>query len=62
MAPEILLGKSYSGQAIDLFACGIILFVMVTAGPPFFKALSTDPLYKLIVDNRDDFFLATHQK
>jgi len=29
MAPEILIGKAYSGTAIDLFACGIILFIMV---------------------------------
>jgi serine/threonine protein kinase len=30
MAPEILMGKSYYGFSIDLFSCGIILFIMLT--------------------------------
>lgn len=29
MAPEIFLANQYSGQSVDLFAAGIILFVMV---------------------------------
>lgn len=28
MAPEIHLGKAYTGQAVDLFAAAIILFIM----------------------------------
>jgi serine/threonine protein kinase len=38
MAPEILLGKPYSGFSVDLFAVGIILFIMVAKAPPFFRA------------------------
>ena len=30
MAPEIHLAKPYTGQGIDLFAAGIILFVMLS--------------------------------
>jgi len=30
MAPEIYLGKAYTGQAVDLFAATIILFVILT--------------------------------
>ncbi len=30
MAPEIHLGKPYSGQSVDLFASAIILFIMLT--------------------------------
>ena len=30
MAPEIHLRKPYQGERVDLFACGIILFIMVT--------------------------------
>ena len=28
MAPEIHLGNPYNGASVDLFACGIILFIM----------------------------------
>jgi len=38
MAPEIHLGKSYSGASVDLFAAAIILFIMVTKRPPFYSA------------------------
>ena len=30
MAPEIHMKKPYSGASVDLFACGIILFIMFT--------------------------------
>ena len=30
MAPEIHLGKPYNGPSVDLFACAIILFVMIS--------------------------------
>lgn len=29
MAPEILEGLHYQGSSVDLFSCGIILFIMV---------------------------------
>ena len=29
MAPEINLGKAYHGPVVDLFAAGIILFIMI---------------------------------
>jgi len=29
MAPEIHDGKPYSGEAVDIFAMGVILFIMV---------------------------------
>jgi serine/threonine protein kinase len=62
MAPEILQGKPYSGSAIDLFSAGIILFIMLTKTPPFYRAYPSDPLYKLIAENRDDLFWLTHSK
>jgi serine/threonine protein kinase len=30
MAPEIHLGQPYSGQKVDLFAAGVLLFIMMT--------------------------------
>ena len=35
MAPEIHDKKSYQGPVIDLFAAGVILFIMLTQHPPF---------------------------
>ena len=34
-APEILSGKQYWGNKIDIFAAGVILFIMVAGNPPF---------------------------
>ncbi len=62
MAPEILHGKPYSGYAIDLFSCGIILFIMVAQTPPFLKAVPTDPLYRMLMENKDEVFWKSHLK
>jgi serine/threonine protein kinase len=62
MAPEILQGQPYSGPAVDLFSVGIILFIMMTKTPPFYRAYPTDPLYKLLAENRDDLFWQAHSK
>jgi serine/threonine protein kinase len=45
MAPEILERRPYSGVSVDLFAAGVILFIMVDSTPPFSKALLTDLHY-----------------
>lgn len=49
MAPEIHEGKPYKGNTTDIFAIGVILFVMVTGVMPFMhKAVKSDPLYQHI--------------
>jgi len=35
MAPEIHEKKSYDGERVDVFALGIILFIMIAQNPPF---------------------------
>ena len=35
MAPEIHLNLPYSGEAVDLFASAIILFILYSGIPPF---------------------------
>ena len=47
-APEIHLGEWYSGAGVDLFAAGVILFIMQTGHPPFLLPSGTDPYYKYI--------------
>jgi serine/threonine protein kinase len=62
MAPEIFIGKPYSGAAIDLFSCGIILFIMVVQTPPFLKAVASDPLYRMLIENKEESFWRAHLK
>lgn len=60
MAPEIHKGKKYSGQCVDLFAAGIILFIMIAQRPPFVQATTKDHFYKCIHYNREDMFWQMH--
>ena len=62
MAPELLYGLPYNGKSVDLFATGMILFIMVTGFPPFHKAELRDYFYKYICANRADDFWKIHAK
>lgn len=44
MAPEITLKKEYDGKAVDLWALGVLLFVMLTGNFPF-RGISESDLY-----------------
>lgn len=60
MAPEIILKEPYQGHVVDLFALGIILFILYAGHPPFNQAHPNDPHYKLIATNRADLFWKYH--
>lgn len=62
MAPEISANKPYFGESVDLFACGIILFILMTKHPPFARAESNDTHYKLLATNRADLFWSFHSR
>ena len=49
MAPEFFTKAEYKPQEADLFAAGVILFIMRVKKQPFKKACSTDPLYKYFI-------------
>jgi serine/threonine protein kinase len=38
MAPEIHKRMPYTGENVDLFASGIVLFILYAGSPPFSKA------------------------
>jgi len=61
MAPEIR-NKNYDGKKIDLFAAGIILFILYSGSPPFEKALPTDPYYKVFSNKNYQVFWNAHSK
>lgn len=60
MAPEIHLGKDYEGAKVDVFACGIILFTVLSQRPPFRTAKPTDPHYNLLATNHCNTFWELH--
>lgn len=61
MAPQIA-NKNYDGRKTDIFASGVILFIMYAGNPPFERALLTDPYYKLLKQKRFDVFWNAHSR
>lgn len=55
-APEIFLRNPYTGSYADIFACGVILFILVTGAYPFRCAVHEDKIYQLIIDNDFETF------
>ena len=49
MAPEMHLGKKYSGPKVDIFAMGVILFQLLNKNPPFGAAKPDDLYYVILV-------------
>lgn len=62
MAPELNERKKYIGSSVDIFAAGIVLFIMYTGHPPFSKATESDPYYKLIITDRNSTFWEAHSR
>lgn len=57
MAPEVLEQRPYRGTSVDIFAAGVILFIMITGTMPFKSQASvTDELYQYIVNKEYDKF------
>lgn len=50
------------GHVVDLFALGVILFIMYAGHPPFNQAVPRDPHYKLLVKFRPDMFWKSHEQ
>ena len=56
MAPEIHNKESYEGVYVDIFAAGIILFIIYTGVFPFEKASRTDTFYRALIEKPDNFW------
>jgi serine/threonine protein kinase len=54
LAPEVHESKPYKGFATDIFALGVVLFLMVTGVMPFYhRAIKSDQLYSHVYRNDD---------
>jgi serine/threonine protein kinase len=61
MAPEIQT-KNYDGRKADIFSCGVILFIMYTASPPFERSVPNDYYYNMIKNKNYEAFWNSHSK
>lgn len=55
------MGK-YTGLQADIFATGVVLFIMYNGTPPFLSTKGHDRIYKLIKDKNFPKFWALHEK
>jgi len=63
MAPELFQGEVYNGPLVDIFACGIILFALLSRRTPFDKAdKKFNVYYKLVVEKKWDKFWQVQEK
>jgi len=60
MSPEIHLGREYQGEKVDVFALGVILFVMISKHPPFNAATPQDPFYVALASKQYSAFWNKH--
>lgn len=61
MAPEVFKGN-YSGEAADLFATAVILFIVLTGNFCFGSAQDNDPYYKIFASGQIDKFWSIHEQ
>ncbi len=53
MSPEILQNREpFDGFAIDLWAAGVILYIMLTGFPPYDHATQADARFEIIVEGQ----------
>ena len=62
MAPELNEKKRYKGTETDVFALGVILFIIVAGTPPFNEAKKDEFYYKFLFYRKYDLFWKYHCK
>jgi len=54
-APEMLTGENFQGKPVDIWACGITLYMFVYGHPPFVAKTMTELYAKILVRLRCAF-------
>jgi len=63
ISPEVLTSEGpFDGFAIDMWACGVILFIMLVGLPPWEFARPEDPRYKMVTKGKLAKMLNSWQK
>jgi RAC serine/threonine-protein kinase len=57
MAPEIYECKTYKGEPVDIFACGVVLFQLVMGGDPFDPSDQNDKSYERLLNKPGKFWV-----
>merc|ERR1719159_247181 len=61
MAPEVIADNRHSEKA-DIFAAGVILFIMLAGVPPFQNAVSTDWWFLKLTQSKFGLFWMAHER
>jgi len=63
MAPEMIRNpKGYDGMKADIWACGVILFIMLAGFPPFQKPDVSDWWFNKLVNGKHALFWQAHSR
>jgi len=63
MAPEMIRNtKGYDGMKADIWACGVILFIMLAGFPPFQKPDSSDWWFNKLMNGKHALFWQAHSR
>jgi len=62
MAPEVTKKGGYDGAKSDIWACGVILFIMLAGFPPFQKPSLNDWWFNKIANNKHALFWQAHSR
>jgi len=62
MAPEIFNNQGYEPAAVDVWAAGVVLFIMVSGVPPFQKPNVTDWWFQKLHVGKNHLFWAAHSR
>ncbi len=62
MAPEMFTRKGYFGPKCDVWAMGVILFIMLAGFPPFHQPSSSDWWFQRLVQGKHSLFWQAHSR
>lgn len=62
MAPELFDSAEYDGPPVDVWATGVLLFVMLVGSPPMAQAAPMDWWFDRLLAEQHDLFWRAHQQ